>query len=425
MKKFYDIHMHAFDLSHPNLLAFIKRDGLLDKNSLTNVILDKLKWYVGLGYSLKWMFPKLIRRKVENIIEDNLINGFLPRIVNTLSIYENPIEYQFLILDYFLKHKEPLINANNELKIGNEIYERIVLCPLLMDFGKKNIEYNDAVFYNETPQKPIKKQVEDILNAIRIYYSHSLIKNKEGKMQLEKDNVVKEKLFEIYPFMGLNTKHYTLEKLKKLLDKYFSGYENDTQEVRKRKLQNKLGQFKNDIDDDGDFTYFFAGIKVYPPLDFNPWPKEKIDEFEKVKYLYEKCEEKSIPIMTHCSGGGFSVLEKSKSRELTNPETWSEVLSNYTNLKLCFAHFGSLKGEDNELLNDWRNKIIELTNKYNHVYTDFSCSEGDEYYKELSADINREGQTHLINKILFGTDFSINLFSNKNEKSYNGYRYRK
>ena len=30
MKTFYDIHMHAFDLSHPNLSVFLQREDLID-----------------------------------------------------------------------------------------------------------------------------------------------------------------------------------------------------------------------------------------------------------------------------------------------------------------------------------------------------------------------------------------------------------
>lgn len=426
MKKFYDIHMHAFDLSHPNLLAFIKREGLLDKKTISDAILNNFKWHMGLGYSFKWLFPGYIRKVIEKKIDKELLQGYLPRIVNTLSIFENPIEYQFLILDYFLKNKEAIVSSSNQLKIENEVYDSIVLCPLLMDFGKKNIEYSKEVFYDQTPKKPIKKQVEDVLNAIRIYYTHSLIKNEENRMQLVKDDVVKDKLFEIYPFMGLNTANYTAGKLEALLDKFFSGYENDTPKSRQVNLKEKLGQFKNNLDDETqDFTYFFAGIKVYPPLGFNPWPKEDSEELKKVEDLYKTCVERRIPIMTHCSGGGFSVFAKEQARELSNPaKGWSEVLSQYPNLKLCFAHFGSLKGDDNQPLATWRKTIIELTQKYDYVYTDFSCSEGDDYYKELNADIDREDQTHLKDKILFGTDFSINLFANENEKSYNGYLKR-
>lgn len=426
MKKFYDIHMHAFDLSHPNLLAFIQRDGLLDSESITDSILKHVKWYMGLGFSLRWLFPRRIRRIIENLIQKKLIEDFMPRLENTLSIFENPIEYQFLILDYFLKHKEAIVDTNNKLKIGDVIYDKMVICPLLMDFGKTNIHYQGNVFYDETPKKPIRKQVEDVLNAIRIYYSHSLIKNDENRMTLIENNKTEDKLFEIYPFMGLNTANYSLEKLKDLFDKYFSAYENDTAASRKEKLKAKLGQFKNNLDDESrDFNYFFAGIKVYPPLGFAPWPDDSQEELEKVNYLYKMCQEKRIPIMTHCSGGGFSVLSKQKAREFTNPgKGWSEVLKNYPALKICFAHFGSLKDENNKKSRLWRNTIIDLTRDYDYVYTDFSCSSGSDYYKELNQDMKAENHTHLRDKILFGTDFSINLFANENEKSYNGYLKR-
>jgi len=45
MKKFYDIHYHAFDLSHANLLAFIMREDLITKATV-NDVLKQIPWYL-------------------------------------------------------------------------------------------------------------------------------------------------------------------------------------------------------------------------------------------------------------------------------------------------------------------------------------------------------------------------------------------
>lgn len=61
-KTFYDIHLHAMDLSHPNILAFVKRvNG------------------IGLKLVMGGIFLPFLKRKKENIL-------------NLLSVMENNIE---------------------------------------------------------------------------------------------------------------------------------------------------------------------------------------------------------------------------------------------------------------------------------------------------------------------------------------------
>jgi len=39
VRRLYDIHYHLFDLSHPNLLAFLLHEDLIGKESVKKVIL--------------------------------------------------------------------------------------------------------------------------------------------------------------------------------------------------------------------------------------------------------------------------------------------------------------------------------------------------------------------------------------------------
>ena len=153
--KFYDIHFHAMDLSHANLTAFTTRI-LNDKN----IDLEKLEkrgivWYFIL-YIVKnipvklWKgiinLPKTIIDKIKSIFKNKQkAQVSINKIRNLLSFMESSIKYDFLIVEHFLKNKTPIVSVNNEFEINDITYNKIVLCPLIMDFGYKNID-NKNIF---------------------------------------------------------------------------------------------------------------------------------------------------------------------------------------------------------------------------------------------------------------------------------------
>ncbi|MBN2486150.1 MAG: amidohydrolase family protein [Bacteroidales bacterium] len=420
MGKFYDMHMHAFDLSHPNLVSFLFRDDLFDKIPNRKIRKISLLGPVGL------LLPGLIKKGLKKIIEENLY------IKNTLSFYEIPIEYQFLLVDYFLKSPDnpldKIVETNNEFVVDGETCNKIVLCPLSIDFGYKNIDQS-GVFYNKAPQKPIAKQIGDLFLSINTYYRFELSPGDYAqKLQLKEikkplDEIKQDKLFEIYPFMGLNTQNYTLDKLKGtasetgLLDKYFSEFSNsESPETRRQRLYAKMGSFDGKMyEDDGSiYKNIFTGIKVYPQLGFDPLPEtSNQQEREKVEFLYEYCIARRIPIIAHCSDGGF---KSGNFDKLTNPAlSWKKVIEKYPELTLCLAHFGHQKTG----ATDWQKTIIGLT-KAENIYTDISCNDSnDAYYKQLNNVLKTSGD-NLSRKVLFGSDFSINMYASK-VSSYNQY----
>lgn len=433
MKKFYDVHMHAMDLSHANLTAFAGR-------LLQDLDLDLDRWEkIGtFRYFLHYIWRHLLE-KISHWFtpkakaapkEKEKLPQKLKKIRNLLSFMESSIKYDFLILDFFLKNKEAIISSNNEFKINGTAYNKIVLCPLIMDFGYKSI-YGQNYFYNIPPQKPVVDQIKDLFEAISTYYKNELTINKSvspnkfdvNPCDFNPDN----KLFEIYPFMGINTDNYELIDIEKMFAKYFFDFKGtDTPEERQQKLFNKMGQFKGDLSNEEDCRNIFVGIKLYPPLGFNPWPcncyqhdKEKDTHTEcanrqaKVELLYKMCIEKNIPIITHCGNGGFNAAQNAD--DITNPGThWATVLKNYPGLKIDFAHFGAGVPE-------WRKTIVKhILNPGSKVYTDFSYGGlNDEYYRQLEVTINTSGNAGLLTeRVLFGSDFMINLMS---IESYNQY----
>src|SRR3990172_3048056 len=144
--KFYDVHCHAFNLSHPHFTAFIQR---LNQNF--------------------FLTRTLLPGSLAALLNTNKIK----RIENMLSLMDNDIGNYFLIMEYFLKDKEKGILNKGFLQIDSHVYEKIVLTPLIVDFGFKNYSMNN--FYNIPSKKPIMRQTVDLLNGIKKYARSEII----------------------------------------------------------------------------------------------------------------------------------------------------------------------------------------------------------------------------------------------------------
>lgn len=404
-RKFYDIHYHLFDLSHPNLLAFILRDDMITRESVKKIV-RRLPFLLNfLPVGAVNLFPG----KIAGMIRD-YITSDAHKVRNLLSLMENAIEYHFLLADYYLMKERIFENHGH-----SPAFNKMVICPLLIDFGYKNLQ-NSGCFYDLPPAKPVAGQVADVLNAIRFYYNYDIIGHpvKNGQLKLVKTSLKKEeKLFEIYPFLGINTCNYDLLEIKALIDKYFPGYENDhTPEERYRKLFNKLGTvevrledliFRNKEKKDPEYySYIFAGIKLYPPLGFDPWPENNPAELDKVRFLLSECVRKKIPVTIHSGDGGFKTT--SKAEFFTDPEKWVKILSisSFKDLRINFAHMGN----QSDGITKWLNTIMDLVQKRSNVFTDFSCLTPEaKDYESIGRIINEKNES----RILFGSDFVINL----------------
>ena len=224
-------------------------------------------------------------------------------------------------------------------------------------------------------------------------------------------------LFEIYPFLGLNPRNYEMGRLQTMLDKYFGDYTGSHED-----LSSNMGQFDGNIENLGSNS--FAGIKVYPPLGFDPWPDDDSGR-TKVRHLYQYCCQKGIPITAHGSEGGFVTVPKKEAKRLSSIGKWRSVLEQpeFSRLKLNLAHFPLRE----KLL--WvfpkrkrLGEILRLVRDHENVYVDFSNRAVDRsYYLALRRLIDRspgELRSKLKSRVLFGTDFTVNLMS---VDSYNEY----
>ncbi|RQW01625.1 amidohydrolase [candidate division KSB1 bacterium] len=311
---------------------------------------------------------------------------------------ENDVGGMFLLMEddlagAFRKDGQPPFLQDDLLRIGGHAYERIILTPLIMDFNTPALKA-DAIYYDRPPTKPLQKQINDTLDGIR----HYVRERPKGKL-------------EIYPFLGINPANYALDEVRKLLSDYLGLHAISRHLFYK--AFSALSQL--DIAEKISGKGLFAGVKLYPPLGFDPWPEAQPEEMAKVNYLYDFCQKRSIPITTHCDDQGYRTIPLAISHEWTSPQHWRKVLQHYPQLKLNFAHFGRQYtrkfGSRRDM--EWFTEIIDLCCEYDHVYTDFSFSGSKpEFYDLLLKTLNEMSapqQDVLRQKILFGSDFMIHL----------------
>lgn len=149
----------------------------------------------------------------------------------------------------------------------------------------------------------------------------------------------------------------------------------------------------------------FVGVKLYPSLGYD------VDSPE-MHAVYDFCHPRGIPILMHCTPGGFYAKESFQGN--SEPRLWEPILKKYKGLKVCFGHFGGGENLCGAKIptDSWTSQILSLMRDPDNtgVYADIS------FHTEPMEGGN--GQAHYIghlkellhdpvigNRILFGTDF--------------------
>jgi len=407
---FFDSHLHAFDLTHPDYLAFVRRFTL---RPLLVALASSVGWLAAALASALRLTPRL-RERLMDWIDRRLL-----RIRNLLAVMQYDLGAQFLLLEDDLRKGDAPLLRQGKLQIAGHTYTSIVLTPLMMDFDPEDpddLRLSHRVRaqrfrYSHPVERKIVKQVLDLERGIRRYRdSGTTTKLPKGLPRLAGT----PRVFEIYPFLGLNPRNYaTLDKQNDLLAKYFSGYTG-----RRADLREHMGRFDGDIDRLGDHA--FAGVKLYPPLGFHPWPPERgkrgREERSKVRALYRFCEERGIPITVHGGSGGFAVLKRRKLKAYTAIANWEQVLTEFPALRICIAHFPVkeyLLWKIRNPFHPLQRRLMRLVIDHPNVYVDISCrATKPSYYRKLKRALRRLPQgdaEKLRRRVLFGTDFSIHL----------------
>lgn len=369
----YDCHMHLLPLGHVCLSAYLE---YAKKNPISEA-------YAQVSAS------------------DYVVSGILHHqgdVRNLVTVMEHPVAAQLALYEDDLRgvfadgSLLPLISGNGLFVTGGGkdlSYDRLVLCPLLMDFSTPR---TFSSYYRTPPRHDVLEQAQEVLQGIAQYH-----KERPGGM------------LEVLPFIGINPANHSEERLMHLLETCF-------------KKKGFLGK-------DGPL---FAGVKVYPPMGFDPNPKD--DEARaKVELLYTFCEERSIPIVTHCDDQGFRMMAQKDSLVCTSPERWEPVLERHPALYLDFAHFGEqyyaprpasrLKAalQTRQESHSWRTVILSLMKGHPHVYADLSFDGvRPAAWDDLCTLLEQAGDDRELyeGRLLFGTDWPLSLAKTPSALSY-------
>lgn len=179
----------------------------------------------------------------------------------------------------------------------------------------------------------------------------------------------------------------------------------------------------------GEYGFMPFGVKIYPSLGYLPGHPLLME-------IFRICEEKQIPVTTHCSSGSVHSYKRrikniqgwkiGSDGQLTNepesrwffggdayanyfnhPKNWEPVLKAYPKLRLNFGHFGGeahwkklQEGENNT----WVSCIMDYFVRFENVYADVSYTHA---YPELFNIIkDRIQASELIrNRTLYGSDY--------------------
>ncbi|RKX92868.1 MAG: amidohydrolase [Spirochaetes bacterium] len=378
---FFDCHCHTMTLGQVDITAFL---GNLLRNADWEVLLGIV------GSSAK--------------SSDKRITSHVKNILNLLTLMQNDLAGIFNTMEDDLKGEfggESLVDENG-LKINGRTYHKLVLTPLLMDF--KPAPGAASLTYYPQPRKELRTVINEYSFAIKQYYK-------------ERPNG----LLYIFPFLGINPAAYAQKELESIIEDSFDFYrlKKSTRSVRGSGLLTLIAGHISP-------KKMFAGIKLYPPMGFDPWPEDK-EERKKVEYLYSYAQGASIPITTHCNDGGFVTVDYKQANRNTNPARWEKVLERFPDLKLNFAHAGvntSLQFTNpfGKKEKSWTERIFDLIDRYENVYADFSFNGiSPKFYEKFSrqlSELEEAGRTRYRDRILFGTDFMINLMAIRSYRDY-------
>ena len=374
MRCFSDCHFHAITLKDPDFLALL--DSLYDAEG---------------------------RELLSNLTSDYILTGklfkdgnFRKTLSNVLTVFSRSIAESFLIMEKDLEgcFSDKRFIYAGKFHFRSQEYDKILMLPLVIDFSDNPMTQSHA-YYRLSPKERLTVYADETIQGIRQYYESS-----------------PEGLFEFYPFLGINPAYHSMEYLVDILDKHIN-------------ISHSAHPWHTVPDKP------FYGIKLYPPLGFNPLPEDK-EEQEKVFYLYEYCSYYKIPLVTHCDDQGFRGVQTGKAWEYTSPGTWGKVLERYPGLVIDFAHFGkqyaltSLAGPEGAARrirrlpdSPWFYKILSLMEEYPGVYADLSFSGSERsFHRELYAALQERDSSELMKRILFGSDFPVSLFKSESYSSY-------
>ncbi len=381
MKILFDVHCHTMSLARPAIGRFV--DAFF-------------------GGGLQSFFSQVA---APGYILNSITRNGGETLRNLLAVVENdPAELLALIEDdlagAFLPPDsgERAVIGSTGLKLLHERWDAWLVCPLLMDFGARSV--GGSVYYSSPPKKTIDEGVREILAGISGYRNA----RPDGRLIVR-------------PFLGIDPGARGAAETELALYTYFSSYS--------KRRPSQLSSFRASVRWKGDPgrppRSSFAGVKLYPPLGFNPWPGNR-DELDAVRLLYGFCERRGIPLAVHCDDQGFRTIPLDRAMRLTDPAQWLTILNEYPGLIVDFAHFGERYLGRIKDRSDWTTSIIGLMERFPGVYADVAFNGCDaQYWTKLARlldGLGAEAANTVRSRLLFGTDFVINLMKTRSYLDY-------
>jgi len=344
---------------------------------------------------------------------------YLPQFMMDKNFLKNRLEgYKEFILFFerALQRNIEMILTEINNHLGSPNDTEILITPLVMDFDILLEKEMPAQVGKEPCVKEQYKRLENAINAIDFQKFPNM---------------------KVCPFIG-----FDLRKLHNTDKNRLAGFQTFW------KKNNTLGKKGISQLKSGKLL----GIKLYPPIGFNPNPKKFQDRY---KTFYTWCCKKKIPITVHCQKGSYSAgKEKENLDKNTTPENWKKLLSHneLESLRINFAHFGGETGTDDMFepfrtdKNSWTYILIELLKKYPNTYADISAYDYSrkEHRDNLVKIFEKDEQNKfnfdtgpnykLVDKLLWGSDIPMVIsdksyrkgHSNKGKSEYkyyfNGFR---
>jgi hypothetical protein len=385
---FIDVHCHVLTLSHPNFLSFV--DTLRVRKS--EIIYSQIR-------SPDYLTRTLFRNRGEGLRNLLTVMANSPGLI--FGIMEDDLNGQFA-----KDGDPPPLVQEGALRMAGRRFGSVAVCPLIMDFDDRGRSRSDAYYYRP-PIASIDAQIRDVLIGIRDYR-----RSRPNGM------------LEIHPFLGVNTRNHTLDSLCLFLGHHMGDWVPGRDRARAVfHAMQRYSSNENSVAETPGGGCLFSGIKLYPPLGFDPWP-EPGEEREKVELLFGFCEKRGIPITTHCDDHGFRVVSREEAFAFTAPSRYRAVLERFPALRIDFAHFG--RQYTTNLMRpaptEWFDEIIGLIDAYPNVYTDLSFNGVEPaYYERIAAalaalpDATRE---KVESRVMFGSDFVVNLMKVRSYADY-------
>lgn len=146
----------------------------------------------------------------------------------------------------------------------------------------------------------------------------------------------------------------------------------------------------------------FVGVKLYPSLGYEV-------ETPAIRAVLKYCVDNDVPVLAHCTSGGF--FKSETAREYCNPAHWRDLLTDFPDLRISFAHFGGWGGFSGQIAEQhaWAQVILELMHAHAGVYADLSFhvemmrgGQAQDHY--LVSLRNLLADDVLGSRIIFGTD---------------------